>query len=548
MAVIHGIKLRTLAKGYFSELVEHFPALAHTVRSSTSENEKISYYGTAYTIDLLWDGTQLSAVLQVIRHETEEIGMGDGACDYDLYDHWYTVCPVDTVWSKEGDEALLAHLLASKWAPPVSDAVSYRADADDLSAEDGHLVLPEGMTELGDDLHVDGTITHLHLPSTLTDVRRLAVCFPALQAITVAEGNTAYTAQNGFLCSADRQTLIFCPAALDHAVVPEGITALADGVFARWSGHTVTLPDGLLTIGASSFADCTEVECITVPDSVRSIGRAAFARCEKLTEVHLPASLSDIAEEMFRGTRTLSRVNVPPHVTDMGYHAFSLTAIREITLPATFDSVGENAFWRCKTLTSVHFCGDAEILKEAFLDCTALEEVVIDGVLKGVGREAFENCTSLKTFDVHNKNRKEVMNVKFDFRAFCHCTSMEIFSIPRGVTVLGENAFEGCTALYRVYVPITLRDVQFYAFKQCASLLWMDFSGNREVPINLWSSAFADCTALTRVRITGDAEIGPDAFEGCTALETLRISGSLLRLGKGAIADCKNLTDFTVGR
>jgi hypothetical protein len=58
---------------------------------------------------------------------------------------------------------------------------------------------------------------------------------------------------------------------------------------------SLTIPDGIATIGSQAFSGCTNLTSVTIPASVTSIGNQAFSGCSGLTSVNLPESfLTDI--------------------------------------------------------------------------------------------------------------------------------------------------------------------------------------------------------------------------------------------------------------
>ena len=102
----------------------------------------------------------------------------------------------------------------------------------------------------------------------------------------------------------------------------------------RWGGNdikSVSLPDGLTSIGNNAFYGCTSLTSVTIPDSVTSIGNYAFSGCTSLSSVTIPDSVTSIGYYAFSGCTSLTSVTIPDSVTSIGYDAFygctSLTAI-----------------------------------------------------------------------------------------------------------------------------------------------------------------------------------------------------------------------------
>ena len=67
----------------------------------------------------------------------------------------------------------------------------------------------------------------------------------------------------------------------------------------RTAIRTLSLPEGLTTVGARVFYGCNRLTAVAIPARVGRIGSSAFADCTALTNVTLPAGLTDIGDLAF---------------------------------------------------------------------------------------------------------------------------------------------------------------------------------------------------------------------------------------------------------
>jgi hypothetical protein len=67
----------------------------------------------------------------------------------------------------------------------------------------------------------------------------------------------------------------------------------------------VHMPDSVVSIGWSAFADCTSLATVVLPEYVSIIGPQAFARCTSLNFVFLPESCIDIGADIFSELTTV---------------------------------------------------------------------------------------------------------------------------------------------------------------------------------------------------------------------------------------------------
>lgn len=73
---------------------------------------------------------------------------------------------------------------------------------------------------------------------------------------------------------------------------------------------SVTIPDGITSIGDFAFCGCQQLTSITIGSSVQNIGDASINHCDGLTTVDLPASVNSIEYAAFENCVNLARVNI----------------------------------------------------------------------------------------------------------------------------------------------------------------------------------------------------------------------------------------------
>ena len=274
-----------------------------------------------------------------------------------------------------------------------------------------------------------------------------------------------------YLFAASSGTEGYCP-------VGEGTKVIADEVFKNCTAITeISLPESLITIGASAFSGCGGLTEIAIPASVEQIGRSAFSGCSALTKVNYNAvSAADLGpgSDVFYGTGSasgdfavvfgesvksipaylfgdcvdLTGVTIGGNVTSIGSSAFrNCRGLKEIAIPASVTSIGEYAFSGCRNLTEVTIeAGATSIGSHAFYGCSSLTGITIPEGVTSIGASAFENCSDL----------------------------MEI-TIPEGVTSIGRYAFCGCSSLTGVTIPEGVTSIDPYAFSNCSNLTSVTF-------------------------------------------------------------------------
>lgn len=145
----------------------------------------------------------------------------------------------------------------------------------------------------------------------------------------------------------------------------------------------------------------------------------------------------------------------------------------------TYDS------WQC---TSVGTCVDSDIIigtkspkgftivaiaANAFRDDTTLKNVVIPSGINHIGGSAFWMCSSIENVVFEGK-------IKYmGTSAFAGVSSMKTFRYPEqeaGGTV-GDNIFNGCSSLVKVYLPKSLPRIGATMFRNCGALTDIFYEG-----------------------------------------------------------------------
>jgi hypothetical protein len=111
------------------------------------------------------------------------------------------------------------------------------------------------------------------------------------------------------------------------------------------------------------FEDCESLTTVTIGNGVTSIGDTAFLFCISLTSVTIPNTVTNIGDSAFLDCRSLSGVTIPGGVTSIGEWAFyNCRSLASVTIPNSVTSIADYALSGCTNLTGVYFLGNAPSL------------------------------------------------------------------------------------------------------------------------------------------------------------------------------------------
>ena len=392
-------------------------------------------------------------------------------------------------------------------------------------------------------INVDRTKGRLHDYEVLSTLRgRACIVFERQTVIDVDPRNKFYSSEDGVLFDKSKRTIRFVPNGRSEYTVPEGVESIDEKAFLGCSTLTsVVIPEGVSVIAGEAFADCVSLKSLTLPRSVQlyywpfvgdyipKVNGDHFYNCESLESVNFLGCATEI----------------------FGYGTFTNTSLTSIVIPDGVKTIESCAFSRCSSLVSVVVPSSVETINPlAFSDCISLTSVLLSEGVKRIETFAFSSCVSLATLKIPASveyidgsafSRNTILEVDsqnprfvsedgalFDKKKtkILYCPNIRPeYVIPKGVIVVGAQAFEYCDTLRKVVIPEGVKEIDYAAFKGCSSLTEVVLP---EGLMSIGENAFEDCASLARVVLPkGLEKIGIHAFEGCVSLKRLVVPVSL---------------------
>lgn len=366
-------------------------------------------------------------------------------------------------------------------------------------------------------------------------------------------------------------------------VIEEGVTSVGNYAFMSLGWITsVSLPDGLISIGKMAFCHCSVTE-IRIPDSVMEIKENAFTGCENLESITLPDKLQAIEFGTFQNCNKLKGVTLPASVKILEDDVFlGCESLEEIDLSSVSHIAGPAVFVNCTNLKNI-IVAKGSIIEEYcvknHLPYTAVEIPETAAPSEGT-------CGYNLTWKVENE--KLTISGKGPMADFIINAGVakpylwytvpgttapwdgEKFTelvIEEGVTSIGNYAFNCHTELISVTLPDSLKSIGDRAFEYCENMqdfLFPDFIEkigpdafadcrglvNVVLPESLTAleyGTFQCCNAIKKVVLPANVKtIAAEAFYACFELKEISLPASLTRIDLAAFEDCEKLQNVIV--
>lgn len=193
-----------------------------------------------------------------------------------------------------------------------------------------------------------------------------------------------------------------------------------------------------------------------------------------------------------QGVITFSNV-----VTELPMYAFDYcSSLTSITLPESLTTIGDYAFLQCSSLTSI---------------------TIPDGVTT-IGHCAFASCGNMVSFAGRYASSDQRCLIMDDKLVAFAPYGLTEYTIPNGVTTIGEGAFSYFSSLIDIKLPDSVTTIENRAFEHCSLT-------NITLPENLTTienRAFAYCSNLVSITLPESlTTIGESVFQSCSSLKSV---------------------------
>ena len=335
------------------------------------------------------------------------------------------------------------------------------------------------------------------------------------------------------------------------------VSSIGDGAFSplfsfnravRLSGtviRSVTISEGIKSIGHSAFMDCDGLSFVSLPQSLTSIGARAFFGCSALKDISFPSGLTSVGAECLEGTEYARRNGIGAELYNGEYLLkVSPLVIGDVRVREGTKRILEMAFDSCMLMNSVQLpSGLSEIGERAFVKCSGLERINIPSSVKKIGSYAFSESKRLKIVRITSLD--SWLDIEFcgsgatplDGKAVILLNGSPIteITLPEGTKKIGDHQLEGFRDLKRIYIPDSVTEIGEKAFCGCASLESVRLGQNVK---KIGKGAFYGCTSLKSIELpVSITEIEDDTFFGA-GLKALSVPDGVRSLGDHAVMNC----------
>lgn len=366
---------------------------------------------------------------------------------------------------------------------------------------------------------------------------------------------------------------------IETLTVQKGVVISVDAFYNCSALRSVTLL-GDNAVEDYAFAQCSNLETVKATDLIYA-GNMAFSNASDLQSLRIESSAGNqgsviFGEKVVTGAREMTEIYIDRYIAygetcqyfdnigsvetlylkNMNYAAYSSDGALDKTLGDMFGENGAKigkfeikyadtipAFLteKCnKKLTSfkVSNLTETTVGEAAFKDCEKLTTVDIPKLITEVGANAYEG-TAITSFNA-------LALQKMGAGAFKNCKALADFQLDviSELTSIPKEAFSGCESLALMYVPAKVEKIGDKAFYECKEMATLTFAMDGVLE-SIGDNAFELCKKLVTLNLPTKLEtIGSGAFKTCNRLNYISIPQSVTAVESDAFAECYRLYEI----
>ena len=313
--------------------------------------------------------------------------------------------------------------------------------------------------------------------------------------------------------------LLFC-CSNAHAGWGDKFTAVINGYeveFAENAPGTVSIGYDMRCISQDVSGTFVIPSAVVKPGTnvaytIVAVGNNAFYGCNKLTKVVLPHTVSEIRYSAFYNCTALQEIELSSELESIFAWAFyNCSALTSITFPSTLTTIMDEAFCGCNSITSIHLPASVERLNSPFYNMKNLSEFTVDPA-------------NSRFYTIDGVLYGEKTDGRCELVHFPMAKNFHYFTVPTGVTDIGNYAFYGATYLWSCIIPEGVKTIGQGAFSY-ANLRRCQLPESLD---NILLMAFSHSNLESIVIPPSVKSVGDYAFEECSKLKMVSIFNTKL--------------------
>lgn len=417
-----------------------------------------------------------------------------------------------------------------------------------------------GVADLEPEVEVDFSTSQSRVPTTASDV-------------VVQSDNLVLTKMtNGEYSVTDVVNKSATKITVPETVNGIKVSSIASGAFAECSSLTeLVLSDNVIEIGAQAccildqekstsssyvYIYCKELTTVVLGKNVETIGDYAFNNCSKLKKINTADATSN-----FSGATSLKTIG------QCAFYGCSALAPR-VDFSSTLEEIGQGAFYQCKEIRGIGFGDGQTSLKSigyaAFAECTLLNTVVVPDSVTSLGQSFLSGCEKVESLTVPfiglELNDSYYLGIFFASSLSDSTTAAtankSVPSALKSLTItkcveLADETFYGCSGIQTISLPDTLLYVGEDVFEGCTALTGITTSengkyiGNESNPYYVLIGAASNYVTTLNVN-ENTVCIAGGALKKCENIDTFSVSDNLASVGANAFAGKASKATMTI--